>query len=1115
MRHYRYILYIILAAVLCGCVREQLELQGQQETELKDGDPVTINGSIELPLTSDGMWGTKAFTETPQVKALYLAVFNAGDILYEVVKANPGTYSHPQTEFTPGTEGEKYITNFNVTLTSVLQGDRYVHFIACSETIPSLEGGGTNMVDEGTFVRDLVTSDAVVAYWAREHYTFITEDTDMSEIPMTRNFAKVQVEVEPSVTNFELLGFKLFNTPKYGTITPFNNNTDDYIEISGQTMINFDRFADFTNLEDQSNPYTFMTQNQEYYGFMPPEIIYDDQSSLTPGYNSSGSTDADYVSANFIGYAGGTHSAENADYMYECSYRADENPFLILYANYNGTPYFYKADFVYYDETISGNKYYNILRNFLYKLKITSVSGPGSSKIYDAVNSIALNNFDASVESQALTNVADDNYHLSVSATDILITSGTSFTMYVKSEKISTLTEDDNANISAVVRDATSGSKVVSAEGDISISETNETSGTWSGWRKVTITCADAGNLQQGEVWKQPIVFKNTHGLSRIVNLTLRRPFSLSVDAQDIVYPVSGTECYVDFSIPAGLTVARFPMDFYIEQEDNTLYPKPLAAGDLATLSVESGATNIPGKTGNNYFYKRTISWSEYSAAAADINGIKTFRSWFKTLVDDSATTVWVFASADNDFFYPVDGGDYTNMDSFANNAASGSVQFQYYGMQLNVGGTAGNVATANSGAPITYSSSNTSVATVNSAGVVTAVAAGTATITASCDAYKNYSGASDSYTVTVTTLTLSQLAVAWDSEPVRVVKVGSIVTTTGSYTKASGYGGTVTTGYSSSDTGVATVTSAGAVTGVAAGTATITYTASAAASGSYAAASQSVSYTVTVVTSHPESGTLYHSETFLDPSRFYSDSRFGDYTIVSETVQNASGTNVTAAFHTYTTFNAGPAYEKRHVWYHYYNTNTGVGYGAAASGYGATEAPTIYQEGGIIKTDYHNQMYTSSTRLVSKAIDLSCSAGAKLTFYHAGNYFYSKANMQNDAKVRFSADGGETWSDPVSLSYPDGSNWLYVKAQADIPAAYLTANFKIAFDYSSVVETFSQATNSSSQALYYEATTYNGNTIANRSATTTTTTDFPVMVSNGNGRAGTWEIKNLTIVEQ
>lgn len=1124
MRHFRLIVYTVLAMALFGCVQENLREVVQTGTQLKDGDPVTINGSIELPMVNDGMWGTKAFGETPQVAALYIAVFNAGDILYEIVKANPGTYSHPKTEFTPASEGERYLTDFNVTLTTVLQGDRYVHFIACSEIIPSLEGGGTNMVDEGTFVRDLVTSDAAVAYWARKHYEFITNQTPMSNIPMTRNYAKVQVEVEPSVANFDLLGFKLFNTPKYGTIAPFNNNTVDYITSSGQQMINFERFADFTILEGKDQPYTFMTSNQKYYGFMPPQVIYDDLHTLDPGYNSGGGTDVAFVNAHFIGYEGGAHATENSDYLYECSYRADENPFLILYANYNGSPYFYKADLVYYDSDISGNKYYNILRNFLYKLRITGVNGPGSSSIYNAINSIALNNFEASVESQALTNVADDNYHLHVSSTDVLITSGTSFTMYVKSEDVSTNPHtDDNDNISAVVRDATSGSKVVSDNSKISISESNETSGVWSGWRKVTITCANPDNLQQGEVWKQPIVFKNAHGLTRIVNLTLRRPFLLSIDAQDYVAPTAGTECYVDISIPAGFTVARFPMYFYFEQEDNTLYPKPLAAGDLATLSVESGPTNIPEKTGNNYYYRRTITWTEYRAADEDINGIKVFRSWFKTLDDNSATTIWVAPSDDNAFFYPsyyddeVSGRKY---DRIANSLAPCSVKFQYYGMQLSVGGKESNTASATSGAPITYTSSNTSVATVSSSGIVTGISAGTATITASCDAYNGYTASSDSYDVEVTASSLSNLAVAWNYEPTYVVKVGSTVTTTAAYTKDDGYGGTVTTSYSSSNTDVATVNVAtGVVTGVAAGTSIITYTASAAASGDYAATSQSVSYTITVVTAHPESGTMYHSETFLDPARFFSDTRFGDYTIASEVVRNFAGTDVTSTFYNYTTFKTGNnVYSKRHVWYHYYNNDTRIGYGAAASGYVSNEDFTYYEKGGKVDKDYHNICYTSSTRMVSKAIDLSCSAGATLTFYHAGNYF--NGHMAEDAIVRFSSDGGSSWSGPVSLRYPDGNNWLYVKAQVDIPAAYLTANFKIAFDYVSVAESFSQKVNGSSEPLYYEATTYTpqgGETIsiANRSEETTTVTAFPVMVSDGNGRAGTWEIKNLSIVEK
>ena len=78
-------------------------------------------------------------------------------------------------------------------------------------------------------------------------------------------------------------------------------------------------------------------------------------------------------------------------------------------------------------------------------------------------------------------------------------------------------------------------------------------------WRKVTITVANAASLQPGEVWKQPIVFKNGDELTRTVNFTLRRPMTLTVDMQDVVDGVKDTQCELKFSIPSGLTIYRFP----------------------------------------------------------------------------------------------------------------------------------------------------------------------------------------------------------------------------------------------------------------------------------------------------------------------------------------------------------------------------------------------------------------------------------------------------------------------------------------------------------------------------------------------------------------------------
>lgn len=1124
-------LAILASLVLLApsCVREEF-LENKPAAKNADGK-ISLDGSLILPFSQDsGDWvttrGATMGEETPRVKFLYLAVFSAGDILYEIVKAKPGTQSHPTAEeagFNCGTEAENYITKFHVDgLTLVPSGDRYVHFIATTQAIAEFENMEMNLMDEGTFVRTLVTTNAGLAYWGRRHYGSITETSDMSGIKMIRNFAKVKVKVEDSVTNFRILGFKVFNTPVYGTIAPFNTNTEDYITVGTEVQINFDRFARYELAAEDAYPYSWLTNTDMYYGFMPPVIQYNAWSNY---YSSDGS---DTMDANDLWI-----DPSEADYLYECSYRPDANPFIILkaelYENSAWHTYYYKADFVYKDTDTGDNVYYNILRNFCYTLNITGVDGKGSNSVYDAVNSIALNNFEGSTMAQELTNIANDDSRLYVSQTDILITFGTSFKMYVKSGTGTNFATDDNASITGEIREATSGENIVASNSNISIAGTNVGSGVYGDWREVTITCADPESLQPGEVWKQPIVFKNTSGLTRTVNLTLRRPFSLSVDAQDFVKPLKGEEVWVDFNVPAGLTVARFPLYFYIEQEENTMYPKPLASGADETLTVEYGPSLIPGHTKNNYYYRRSINWDEYTSTPTDVNGIKTFRSYFLTMVEHNATTVWVVASPKNDFYYPVDAtNNSTNRDTFANVQEEGNLYFGFYGMQLQVGQKATNKATSNASAPITYTSSNTAVATVDANGEVTAKSVGSATITASAGAYKNYTAADPvSYTVTVTDKELSGLSVEWATEPVFVVKTGSTVQTEGTYTVADGYSGSPVATYTSANTGIATVDSDGTVHGVSAGYVLITYSVTAPEVGNYAEATQSVHYEIQVVTGNAASGTIHHEETFLE-------NNMGDYYIMREVITDGetwqTGTDRTADFIKYTWFNDGRCY--RHMWYPYYNPGSGLSYGVAQSAWGAIDKPDSLWNVSESKwvVDYHNRRFAGYAKISSKDIDLSCSAGATLTFYHAGNYFSdpantdARANMRSDAHLLFSKDGGTTWSDPVNINYPPGTNWIYIKAQAEIPSDYLVSNFRIAFECTSHPDHFvplyfttadgnATTTTNTGYPVYYDVVTVDGK---QRVATTYTHTDtgHPVTVTQDDGRAGTWEIKNLLITE-
>ena len=140
----------------------------------------------------------------------------------------------------------------------------------------------------------------------------------------------------------------------------------------------------------------------------------------------------------------------------------------------------------------------------------------------------------------------------------------------------------------------------------------------------------------------------------------------------------------------------------------------------------------------------------------------------------------------------------------------------------VNVGATVSLTATitpANSTDTITWSSSDSTVATVSASGVVTGKKAGTATITAKAN--DNVSGTA---TITVKATSTNVPATGITVNPVSVsINTGEEVTPTVTLTPANS---TDTITWSSSDENVATVSSAGKIKAIKAGTATITATA-------------------------------------------------------------------------------------------------------------------------------------------------------------------------------------------------------------------------------------------------------------------------------------------------
>lgn len=180
----------------------------------------------------------------------------------------------------------------------------------------------------------------------------------------------------------------------------------------------------------------------------------------------------------------------------------------------------------------------------------------------------------------------------------------------------------------------------------------------------------------------------------------------------------------------------------------------------------------------------------------------------------------------------------------------------------------------------VSWSSSNSAVASVNATGLVTGVSGGSATITATSE------GVSGSASVTVN----DPVATVTVQPPDDTILVGQNVTLSATLKDASG---TVLTGrtvtWSTSNASVATVTSAGVVTGAAAGSATITAT------------SEGKSGTAKVTVDPVPAGTVV-----VSPSA--ASVVVGDTTRLTATVKDANGNAVTNPAVTWSTSNASIA---------------------------------------------------------------------------------------------------------------------------------------------------------------------------------------------------------------
>ena len=610
MTKIKFYIYTLFALLLTACSESEM-LTGSDGSQ--NGIPVVINASFRIPKT--GML-SRVCGESTEITSLYALIFDENGLLSEIEECHPGTEANPQKHFSP--MGANSLISFYVTLHES-HSPRIVHLLAnypCSSL---------DIIDESHLMRKLTVSNHVDAYWQRielrdgiipeQNSNTPTQETrnHFQNISMIRNFAKITISKDTANipdSKFKINGYYVFNQPKYGTVAPYNvnSNADPSDPIAN-------RFANYIDNNGNTRTYKEL-YDDKYYGYEPENREYEPY-------------DIDNIAWKV---------PNEPTYIYEATYREDAgNPFIILKASYNGGPdTYYKAALCYPEEREEGDDtyrtmiYYNVIRNFRFNLNVTQVSGEGSKTLQDALVSPPMNNFQGSTEAEDLNNIASENMRLFISSTDIMINDATPFQLKYKNiaDKTSTpiiicnkrkseLTNTDNPNyyVTIVGLDRNTKGKGTVIE-SATLSDTNDA----DGYRTITITPTVVPQTQQ----IQTIAIYNSGNLYRTCKIYYRKKMDYSVEISKSGDARVDQPVKITIGIPADLTKARFPLEFHIENADNnSLYPDTQAPGFIEMPVIVDSRKH-------SYFYNRFITWEQYESAP-NTNGIRYFDCYFRT----------------------------------------------------------------------------------------------------------------------------------------------------------------------------------------------------------------------------------------------------------------------------------------------------------------------------------------------------------------------------------------------------------------------------------------------------------------------------------------------------
>ncbi len=606
---------ILTAILTAACGEAPLPDIPGQGTPAPDGTPITITAGAAFPemdFGTEGRPGVRAMGEQPTTEELLnqlrvnLFVFDPSGVMLQ--------YISPEDISIIDIDTESRHVYFKVTRIYSSSAPRRLHFVITSAAdLRDLPGGQyiTAMAGETTVMPALTVSGGTDAYWGLKEVDAIADDMQLS-VKLIRNFARLTVGSTADESVFRLTGYTVVNRPGLGTVAPY---------------IHTDRlFASFLDADDALLGYDEIIR-QGYCGVNPAgsdaAMTHTTETEVMQALLESEQSLA----------AGAT---DTPCYIYERSQSGIPSAgsdamatYIIIAGEYRGERCYYKIDIG--RDSDGKFRFYDLLRNFQYRIEITEVGGVGAPTLADAMHGAAHNNLSASVVTRDLFAIGYEGEKIEVSATRVIFTERTDgYSLrfrYTAAEgsafdpsRLRLYDLSDEAAEYDMSGATAAAGKPVGLEGEVLRSAEIRAEG--DGWYRLVVATkavpADSRRLEQNI---RIYYSGGGAGLGRTVTFMLRRPWEFADVAATAPSGAIGDEFGVEVALPAGLAEAQFPLTVTFESDKQNICSLPGTA-----LTVATGRSGFAGATTDEViYYQWRVEWSEYAASAEGLRLVARF----------------------------------------------------------------------------------------------------------------------------------------------------------------------------------------------------------------------------------------------------------------------------------------------------------------------------------------------------------------------------------------------------------------------------------------------------------------------------------------------------------